>query len=112
MVKLYQGVKRGITEHLRHRPRSFEEYFPPNNYDIYWLIDPFVGLFQMEDFSIIECEQSTVIANDSVLKQNFLTICVPSFWTILTEEYPEIWKCAVRKLLLFPTTCLGECGFS
>jgi hypothetical protein len=66
----------------------------------------------MEGFSINGCEQSTVIANDSVLKQNFLIISLSSFWAIFTEVYSEILKWAARKLLLFPTAYFCECGFS
>jgi hypothetical protein len=74
--------------------------------------NPFTGSFQTEDFSIKEYEQLTDIASDSVLKQKFPTISLSRSWASLTEEYPEILRCAVRKLLPFPTTCLCESVFS
>jgi hypothetical protein len=99
-----ESVKYDITEHLRQLKNSFKEYFPPNNNDSNWLRNPFIGSFQIEDFSIKEYEQLIDIASDSVLKQKFPTISLSSFWASLTEEYPEISRCAVRKLLPFPTT--------
>jgi hypothetical protein len=56
-VKLY----RGVTEQLRHLKDLFEEYFPPHNNYNNWLRNPFIGSFQVEDFSINECEQLTDI---------------------------------------------------
>jgi hypothetical protein len=79
MVKLYQGVKRDLTERVRHLQNSFEEYFPLNSNENNWLRNPFIGSFQMEDFSVNVCEQLIDIASDSVLKQKFPTISPSSF---------------------------------
>jgi hypothetical protein len=46
------------------------------------------------------------IESDSILKLKFPTIPLSSIWVSLTEEYPEISKRAVRKLLPFPANCL------
>jgi hypothetical protein len=51
-----ESVKRHITEHRRQLKNLFEEYFQPNN-DNNWLRNPFIGSFQMEDFSINEYQQ-------------------------------------------------------
>jgi hypothetical protein len=107
-----ESVKHDINENLRQLQYSFEEYFPPNNNDNNWLRNPFTGSFQIEDFSIKECEQLIDIARDSVWKQKFPTISLSSFWASKTEEYPEISRRAVRKLLPFPTTYLCESVFS
>jgi hypothetical protein len=101
-----------MAEHLRQLQNSFEEYFPPNNNDNNWLRNPFIGSFRIEESSIKEYKQLTDIASDSVLKQKSPTVSLSSFWASLTEEYPEISRRAVRKLLTFPTTYLCESGFS
>jgi hypothetical protein len=76
-----------------------------------WLINPFIGSFQIKYFSIKEYEQLINIASDSVLKQMFPTTPLSSFRAILTEDYTEISKNAVKNLLPFPTTYLCEFGF-
>jgi hypothetical protein len=49
--------------------------------------------------------------SDLVLKQKFSTISLSGFWASLTEDYPKISECAVRKLLPFPTTYICDSGF-
>jgi hypothetical protein len=69
----------------------------------------------MEDFAISVCEQLTDTGSASdfsfrakVSRYFFFR----SFWSRLTEDYPEILKCAVRKPLPSPSTNLFEPGFS
>jgi hypothetical protein len=71
-VKLYQGVKSDITEHLIHSRNLSKEYFPTNNN---LLRNPFIGLLQMDESSISAYEQFIDIMSDSVLKEisNYLS---------------------------------------
>lgn len=104
--------KNDIVEHLIMLQNTFEEYFPPNNEDLNWLRNPFIDSLQIKHLPIKECEQLIDIFSDSTLKQKFPTTLLSSFWTSLIEEYPEIARRAVKKLLPFATTYLCESGFS
>jgi hypothetical protein len=76
----------------RFSQQSFEEYFPANNNDNNWPKNPFIG-------SIKEYIQLIDIVSDSVMKQTLLNISLSRFPASLTEEYPEISKRVVGKLL-------------
>ena len=51
------------------------------------------------------------ITSDSSLKEKFNEVPLAEFWCSLLQEYLQVTKCAVLKILPFPTTYLREAGF-
>jgi hypothetical protein len=51
------------------------------------------------------------IISDTSLKQKFSELPLADFSYSLLQEYSQVTKCAVLKLLPFPTTYLREAGF-
>jgi hypothetical protein len=58
------------------------------------------------------CKITSDITSDTSLKKKFSELPLVEFWRSLLQEYPQVSKCAMLKLLPFPTTYLREAGFS
>jgi hypothetical protein len=105
-------VKQDIVQHLKQLKQSLDGYFPTDNESFEWLISPFLCEIREVKLPVIETEQLIEISCDSFLKQKFTSTLLPTFWSELIPEYPEIATRAIKKLLPFPTTYLCESAFS
>ena len=101
-----------MHDHLSKLSKEFEHYLPTTK-DTQtgkeWIRNPFVNKPGELTLSMLEQAQLLENANDSGLKSmSDTTSNLPTFWSTVNVEYPEIAKKALKSLLLFPKYCLCE----
>ena len=113
-VILPDNVVKVFITHLANLKESFRCYFPPPNSDYNWIRDPFncENIHEIKTLTILEQDKLTELSCDTSVKLAFKDNCLPDFWLLLNNIYPELSEKATKYLLPFCTTYLCEKSFS
>lgn len=111
--KIDEEIRKEIISHLKSITAALNEYFPQLNDDTnYWVFNPFDIKEKPDELSTSEYENLIDLTSDAQIKIRFNQLSLNEFWCDLKEEYPNLFKKAIRCLLPFSTTYLCESGFS
>lgn len=103
-----------IKTHLSKLKNKLLKYFPPSH-DIrlnnMWILNPFLPC-EKHELSLLNESQLLELSSDKSLEQSFNTKNLIQFWISLSNEYPNLYEEALKKLVPFATTYLCESGFS
>ncbi|KAL4104409.1 hypothetical protein QTP88_019710 [Uroleucon formosanum] len=102
-----------ISEHLQLLKSNILQYFPEDNSEMKWIINPF------EDDYIKNIPEGTLakelfidLTSDSTLKTAFKTKNITNFWLDVKQEYSALSTQALQFLIPFISTYLCENTFS
>ena len=102
-----------IVEHLTCFGRRVEEYFPSSSVDEFdWIRNPLVKLRDSSNFAVCEEKESASLSSDRGLRMNNAELTLDAFWFSIKQEYPSIATKAIKLLLQFSTSYVGELGFT
>jgi hypothetical protein len=109
---LEETIHDSIFEHLNGLQQAFQKYFSSSTDDVAWVRNPYYVSEKPDCTSVQNYECLIEITPDTSLKQKFSELPLVEFLCSLLQEYLQVSKCAVLKLLPFPTTYLCKAGFS
>jgi hypothetical protein len=110
---LEETIYGSTVQHLNDLLQAFQKYFPSSTHDPAWVRNPYCVSEKPGGMSVQTYECLIDITSDTSLKQKFSELSLVEFWcSSLLQEYPQVSKRAVLKLLPFPTTYLREAGLS
>jgi hAT family C-terminal dimerisation region len=103
-----------FVEHLKKLRDEFYKYFPQDEVDHVWILNPFV--FDTSNLPIeltsTAQEQLLTLSSNVVLATKFKTMSLTEFWISVRPEYTELMDVAATVLLKFSTSYLCEKAFS
>jgi hypothetical protein len=103
-----------IKTHLSKLKNKLFKYFP-SSHDIQlnnmWILNPFLPC-KKHELSLLNESQLLELSSDKLLEQSLNTKNFNQFWISLSNEYPNLYEEALKKLVPFATTYLCESGFS
>ena len=102
-----------IYEHLKELRGKLEHYCPKahRNTDV-WVKQPFASRESCIEDSDRVKDEFVQLRADEVSKEEFSAQELPTFWLSTSDDYPQLFRRALKVLLPFPTTYLCESGFS
>jgi len=103
-----------IKSHLEALSGEFQKYFPEENIDHEWVLNPFVYDADNlpEELTTIAQEELISLAMDVNLKQRFKLLTPQEFWLTAGKQHTELYQEATKMFLRFATSYLCEKGFS
>ncbi|VVC45986.1 HAT, C-terminal dimerisation domain [Cinara cedri] len=102
-----------ISEHLQSLKSNVLQYFPEDNSEMKWIINPFVDDYikNIPD-GILAKELFIDLTSDSTLKTAFNNKNITNFWLDVKKEYSALSTQALQFLIPFVSTYLCEKTFS
>ncbi|KAL4153303.1 hypothetical protein QTP88_001154 [Uroleucon formosanum] len=102
-----------ISEHLQLLKSNILQYFPEDNSEMKWIINPFEDDYIKNiPEGILAKELFIDLTSDSTLKTAFKTKNITNFWLDVKQEYSALSTQALQFLIPFVSTYLCENTFS
>ncbi|KAL4126754.1 hypothetical protein QTP88_010963 [Uroleucon formosanum] len=102
-----------ISEHLQLLKSDILQYFPEDNSEMKWIINPFEDDYIKNiPEGILAKELFIDLTSDSTLKTAFKTKNITNFWLDVKQEYSALSTQALQFLIPFVSTYLCENTFS
>jgi zinc finger BED domain-containing protein 5/7/8/9 len=109
-------LKRIFIAHVTKMKEEFDRYFPEENINHTWVLNPFQydETNLPEELSTAAQEELLTLSSNLTIKSKFQFMGYQEFWleADLDQEFPVLQQIAITMLLKFPTTYLCEKGFS
>jgi zinc finger BED domain-containing protein 5/7/8/9 len=103
-----------IKDHLVGLGQEFDKYFPENDVDNEWVLNPFSYNVENlpEELSTEGQGELLSLTADINLKQRFKILEPEEFWLSYGKRYPLLYQEATKMFIRFATSYLCEKGFS